>query len=310
MSQPSRKETAYDSFANVDKVVNKPIMGSDGAASWQSFRNDVGYRGSVAPSLQVKKSDRLGTGFTNVEEERAHDNKIRKAAGDAEVGAGYVNFKRKITAEDAKLSKENKRIQERQRPADKEYFIQSGGEFKGYKYDYIFTTRDGRTGYYWDGTDSIKKLSGIDTEHSDIVCQVTAENSGEQDHSTAEKPKKKKKSSKLAEPIINRIPNIDILSPREMVANAIRLRQEAMSKPPGWLVQESSLPEGWREARDLNSNKIYYYHQLSGQRQWEKPSGSVAEALLPEGWSVAKDASTGKDYFYHINGETKWDRPT
>ena len=309
MSQPSRKETAYDSFANVDKVVNKPIMGSDGAASWQSFRSDVGYRGSVAPSLQVKKSDRLGTWFVSVEEERAHDNMIRKAAGDVEVGAGYVNFKRKITAEDANLSKKNKRIQERLRPAEKEYFIQSAGEFKGYKFDYVFTTRDGRTGYYWDGMDSIKKLSGIETD-SDKVYQVTAENSGEQDPSTAEKPKKKKKSAKLAEPILTSIPTTGIMSPREMVANAIRQRQEAMSKPPGWLAQESTLPEGWQQARDLHSNKIYYYHQLSGQRQWEKPSRSVVETPLPEGWKTAKDASTGKDYFYHINGETKWDRPT
>ena len=82
-------------------------------------------------------------------------------------------------------------------------------------------------------------------------------------------------------------------------------------RPPGVLLHPiHPLPLGWQQASDPVSHTVYYYHEESGQRQWEIPREPSKESSLPEGWSSAKDASTGKEYYYHINGETKWERPT
>jgi hypothetical protein len=31
-------DKSFDAFKKVDELVSKPVLGSDGAASWQSFR--------------------------------------------------------------------------------------------------------------------------------------------------------------------------------------------------------------------------------------------------------------------------------
>ena len=324
-SKKTNRDAAYDSFANVDKLVNKPVLGSDGAASWQAFRLTTGTTNrqtsscSGAPTLQVKRNDRLGTGLASIEDERAHDNAIRMAAGDGLVGAGYVNFKQKITAEEVRKGKETKRIQKRQRPEDKEYFLQTGGQFQGHKFDYVFTTKDGRTGYYWDGMDSLNQLNGVVvTPYSKTGSQGSTEecsNSGtDQQEVVEQQPRKKKKKSKSAESVqavattTTTIPS-DSMNHREIVANAIQKQLDAMNRPPGWL--ESSLPQGWQQTMDPTSQKIYYYNDKTGLRQWEKPTiAHLVETPLPDGWKCANDASTGKEYYYHANGETKWERPT
>lgn len=322
------KDSSYDSFATVDKLVNKPILGSDGAASWQTFRSSnpllskKKQSSSGAPSLQVKQKDRLGTGFITLEQERENDNRIRKQAGDVPVGAGYVHFQRKPT-EDASISKQNKRIRARVRPDEQEYFLHTEGIFQGYKFDYIFTTRDGRTGYYWDGTDSLDKLNGTTKMvPKNNVKNKNASNhtSSHQDPSISEQPRKKKtktatfvNDSASTPNIGNNTTNSTSMSSNhyEIVERAIRKRQEAMIRPPDVLLQPTHpLPFGWKQASDPASQTVYYYQEESGQRQWEMPRESSKEISLPDGWSSAKDASTGKEYYYHSNGETKWERPT
>ena len=62
------------------------FIGSDGALAWKKFRdeNKQARKGGVfAPNLPMKRSDRLGTGFKSVEEERLLENEIRKKSGNA-----------------------------------------------------------------------------------------------------------------------------------------------------------------------------------------------------------------------------------
>lgn len=224
---------------------------------------------------------------------------------------GYTVFKKKNQAEEAAARKKRKRIEDRIRPDDKKYFIPSE-TFDGSKFDYVFTTRDRGTGYYWDGMDSVKRLkSGGDVDGdvvNDDVNAATTETTTQVD-----KPKRKQKKKKQASaPIIVDDPN----NPMEQVAEAIRRRNESLNATPSALL---GLPSGWEVARDESSGKSYYYCRATGQRQWEKPTAPAAStkalevtntAPLPEGWSVAKDASTGKEYYYNSKGETKWERPT
>jgi len=303
-------KSSYNAFKSVDELVAKPVIGSDGAASWQNFRKDnVHQSKSVAPNIPLKRADRLA-GITSLEEERTREQEIRKEAGKAGESEGYTVFKRKNEAEEAAARKKRKQIENRVRPDEKKYFI-SAPTFEGWKFDYVFTTRDRGTGYYWDGTDSVKKMNGTGDfpEESEQIKEVKAGDIAQ------EKPKKKKKRKKkhaATAPVIVDDPN----NPMEQVADAIRRRNEALSAPPSALL---GLPSGWETATD--SGKTYYFCRATGERQWQRPTAPAAASSsqsacqataappLPPGWSVAKDESTGKEYFYHNNGETRWERP-
>lgn len=287
---------SYDAFSSVDKLVAKPVVGSDGAAAWQDFRKEtkMSAHKSVAPSMPLKKTDRLSA--ASFREERLVEDQVRKETGDAAVGEGYTTFRRKNTAEEAASRKKRKQIQNRIRPDEKKYYI-AATAFEGWKFDYVFTTRDRGTGYYWDGHDSIKKLNGEE------LAEATTEASGEVVVEQDEKPKRKKKKQKqAAAPVAVDDPN----NPMEQVANAIRRRNEALhAAPPG-------LPAGWEVATDSSSGKTYFFCRATGERKWDRPTAATSAINappLPPGWSVAKDAITGKEYFYHISGETKWERP-
>jgi hypothetical protein len=287
---------SYDAFSSVDKLVAKPVVGSDGAAAWQDFRKEtkMSAHTSVAPSMPLKKTDRLSA--ASFGEERLVEDRVRNETGEAAVGEGYTTFRRKNTAEEAASRKKRKQIENRIRPDEKKYYI-AATAFEGWKFDYVFTTRDRGTGYYWDGHDSIKKLNG---EELPEATEASSEVVMEQD----EKPKRKKKKEKeAAAPVIVDDPN----NPMEQVANAIRRRNEALHAAP------LGLAAGWEVAVDPSCGKTYYFCRTTGERQWDRPTAasSTAAALsLPPGWSVAKDASTGKEYFYHTSGETKWERPS
>lgn len=293
--------SAYDAFAAVDNVVAKPVLGSDGAASWQEFRKGTKelQRESVAPSLQVKKADRLGSGLATLEEERSHERKIRVEGGEAALGSGYTTFKRKHDAEEAAEKKRRKLIEKRIRPEKKPYFHASE-TFGGWRFDYVFTTRDRGTGYYWDGTDSLKKLNGLEDlpepspEPSEGGAQVEA--SAKDAGSALKRKTKGKKHSPTV--VINNDPN----NPLEQVANAIRRRNEAMKQPPAGL---ACLVNGWETASDPSTGKTYYFNRSTGQKQWNPPAGQ-----LPEGWKSATDVATGELYFFHSDGTTTWVRPT
>lgn len=313
-------KSSFNAFKSVDDLVAKPVIGSDGANSWQNFQKEAKHimttSQRVAPNLPLKRADRLA-GITSVQQERQREEEIRKESGKAGESTGYTVFKRKNEAEEAMARKKRTQIEKRIRPDEKKYFI-SAPTFEGFKIDYVFTTRDRGTGYYWDGMDSLKKLNGQGDDFP------TDETSGDKDAKGSpavkheEKPKKKKrKKDKVAPVIVN-----DQTNPMEQVADAIRRRNEKLNGPPSALL--GLLPRGWEAATDP-SGRIYYFCRASGERQWDRPTvpalivGSsagvaVADATsnlneLPAGWKVARDG-TGKEYYYDTNGETRWDRPT
>lgn len=220
------------------------------------------------------------------------------------MGAGYTEFKRKHDAEEAAARKKQRRIEQRIRPKEKKYFIEAA-TFEGWKFDYVFTTREGRgTGYYWDGMDSLKKLKGI--EDFPAEEEKAPEKEGDtNDSNGVEKKKKKKKGKKRKSsgPVFVDDPN----NPLEQVARAIQKRQAALQSLPSQL-----LPSGWDKAQDPTTGKPYYFNKTTGERQWDPPlkHRKQQEAPLPDGWSMAKDESSGKTYYYNGDGETRWERPT
>jgi YHS domain-containing protein len=310
-SSKTSSKNSFDAFAQVDDLVSKPVLGSDGAASWQEFRKDhKSDRPSAAPKAPLKKLDKLGTGLTTWDAERSHEENVRKQAGQATVGAGYTNFKKKNAAEEATQRKKIKQIEARIRPDDKEYFIPVK-TFEGWKFDYVFTTRPDRgTGYFWDGMDSIKKLRG---ELQDEVVEEEEDQNSDRRNKEAplddSKPKKKKRK-KLAGPVIVEDPN----NPMEQVAKLLQQRKQALAG-----AGDPSLPAGWEATLDATSGKTYYFCRATGERSWEKPTAPPTAANttsdqkdkdgLPEGWQSAKDATTGKTYYYHSSGETRWETP-
>lgn len=305
-------QSSFDAFSKVDSIVSKPVLGSDGAASWQDFRKDVktsNHRHSSAPKAPLKKLDRLGAGFTSWEDERSHEDKMRKKAGHAETGAGYTNFKKKNSVEEAAERKRIKSVEAKIRPEDKEYFIPAQ-TFQGWKFDYIFTTRPDRgTGYFWDGMDSIKQLRGELPEENETGESRGKKREGGDDTPEAngenQKPKKKHRKKKAGPVIVS-----DPTNPLEQVAAVLEKRNQMASAG-------GALPAGWEATQD-GTGKTYYFNRSTGERSWTKPvlpEENVAQDTdkdepLPEGWSVAVDKASGKSYFYHANGQTRWDKPT
>lgn len=84
--------TAYSVFAEVDELVSKPVLGTDGALAWQEFKKNTTSKGNSgitrsrgnAPQMPLKKADKLGTGLVSFSAERTNEENIRKAEGKAE----------------------------------------------------------------------------------------------------------------------------------------------------------------------------------------------------------------------------------
>ncbi|KAL3827550.1 hypothetical protein ACHAXA_002047 [Cyclostephanos tholiformis] len=325
-------KSSFSAFNEVDESVAKPVLGSDGAARWQDFKSKskLDTKFSVAPAMPLKKLDRaLGT--KSIRDEQANEAKIRREAGDREAGAGYLVFKRKTDAEEVAERKRAKLVMDRVRPDDVPYFLEAAS-FEGYKFDYVFTTRDTRgTGYYWDGMDSLRKELGQPPTYT------STESGNDDEIATKNKPKKKKK--KIREP--ESTPESDEFNPMEQVAQAMLRRMQAMGGPPSSLLgvanrladaaalgadsselelvankaHQSLEPEliaaGWETAKDPNSGKIYYFRRSTNERSWRKPDPPKTNysEQLPDGWRSAKDQSSGKVYYYHMSGKTSWDKP-
>ena len=349
-SSSSKPSSSYDAFSQVDKLVSKPVLGSDGAASWQEFQSSdkskqsyYQNRQSSAPRAPLKKADKLGTGFSTWEAERDHESQVRKESGHANVGDGYTTFKKKNSSEEAALRKKNKQIEARIRPDDKEYYIPCK-TFEGWKFDYVFTTRPPSygTGYFWDGMDSIKKLRGElpSSESSQLPSSSSSSSALEAtaiitttdntDDGEVVKPKKKKRKKAVAGPTIIEDPN----NPMEQVAAAIRKKQAERLNASG----HPSLPPGWEMAVDPSTGKSYYFCRATGERRWEAPDSTSSttstsatdnnststsalqpsssslspESGLPYGWMSAVDPTTGKTYYYKADGtgERTWEKPT
>lgn len=340
----STKKSSYAAFNEVDESVAKPVLGSDGAARWQDFqvRSNVSTTfSSVAPSMPLKKLDRV-LGTKCMHDEHLNEAKIRKEAGHRVSGSGYTEFKRKTGVEEIAERKRAKLVIDRIRPDDAPYFFEAE-TFEGYKFDYVFTTRDTRgTGYYWDGMDSLRKELGqpstfTTTTTTDVV-----------DEETSKKSKSKKKRRKERES--EYIPEIDEFNPLEQVSQAILRRKHAMEAPSSKLLaivanntkaadaaalgadssvfemalytalqsplEPDFVADDWDSATDPTSGKVYYFNQSTNERSWEKPESvpkpakqNNAEENLPDGWKSATDQSSGKLYYYHTSGETSWKKP-
>ncbi len=264
---------------------------------------------------------------------------MRKEAGDREVGAGYTTFKRKQDHEEIAAAKRKKLILERVRPDDVPYFLKAE-TFEGYKFDYIFTTRDRGTGYYWDGMDSMRKELGIEPTYAKEMETKIEGDVNETSKSNTKSKKKKRKKSEHVIAVIESDPN----NPMEQVAQAILRRKQALDAPPTALLGVSQTavdavalgagagavqlastsankalePElvaaGWEAALDPKSGKIYYFRRSTNEQSWEKPKitkpqPAMEQSNLPDGWKSATDPNSGRVYFYDTSGNTSWEKP-
>ena len=340
----SKIRSSFDAFSKVDELVSKPVLGSDGAASWQSFRNDNSHasnhnRSSNAPKAPLKRADKLGTGFSTWDEEREHEGKVRKDAGHAKTNAGYSIFSNKkdeSAVEEAKSRKRKANVEARIRPDDKEYFIPSK-TFEGWKFDYVFTTRNGpnNTGYWWDGMDSINKENGelknYETEtNTNTTTTTNSSSSGttkaidNNNDISASKSKKKRKRKKIVGPTFIHDPN----NPMEQMQAILQQRNQKLMGITSSSTNSTdrNLPSGWETAKDPSTGNTYYFHRASGNRSWEKPNANNASSesistkdhedkggseklQLPVGWKSAVDQASGKTYYHHTNGKTTWTKP-
>ncbi|KAL9181399.1 hypothetical protein ACHAXT_010204 [Thalassiosira profunda] len=314
-------KSSFSAFKDVDESVAKPVLGSDGAARWQDFRgaNKLPVSAGSAPHAPMKKLDRaLGT--KSIKDERATEAKVRREAGDREAGSGYTVFKRKSDHEENAERKRKK-------------LVLQADEFEGYKFDYVFTTQESRgTGYYWDGTDSMRKELGL---------PPIVEGAGDEDAVADAEPKKEKKRKKKRKKA--EVPEADQFNPMEQVAQAMMRREQAMGAPltsqtemtntissdaaalgaktnaflpaPAAAAKQTKLePElvaaGWECTKDPTSGKTYYFRRSTDERSWTKPAiPKSAEGDLPPGWKATKDATSGKAYYYHTSGKTSWEKP-
>mmetsp|Transcript_2556 Transcript_2556/g.4642 ORF Transcript_2556/g.4642 Transcript_2556/m.4642 type:complete len:323 (-) Transcript_2556:703-1671(-) len=314
---------SYDAFSAVDSLVAKPVFGSDGAASWQQFRADRGpssNSSSAAPALPLKKTDRVGLG--SLEKERENESAVRRAAGDAPVGAGYTHFTQKgDSLAEVEARKRKKQLEQRIRPDKARYYFPSE-TFDGWKKDYVFTRRERGVGYYWDGMDSLKEA--VNKTEGDIDAA-----DGDTEEGDLQKPKKKKrKKSQPVHPVLED----DAYNPMEQVAQAILRRKQALEMGAvSGLAETSSVSKtpAWEKAVDPNSGRTYFFQRSTGKRTWQKPAGfqeattestnsaavttdnnSNGNEALPDGWKSANDATTGKVYYYNSSsGKTSWEKP-
>ena len=338
------ERNAYSAFSSVDDVVAKPVFGSDGAASWQEFKKKDAAGSSffnqhkrpwkelVAPGIPMKKSDRLGTGFSTLSEERANERKVREENGDAALGSGYTSFQRRQNDDDdnditeAMAKKRAKMITDRIRPDEVTYYIQTD-TFDGWKEDYIFTTRHRGIGYYWDGMDSLKKQLGLvsvtpcknDTKNdnnnnkSEEISKKKKTIIGQDDDKTNKKKKKKKQNKKY-----QKSQDLsDLISPMDQVANAIRRRNEAVMGTTSLLTSSTMSNVQAVEMAALTGNTValssIYTSKSNNASKLTAPQQSQQSQqpqLSDHGWEEANDPATDKTYYFQRStNKRQWENP-
>jgi hypothetical protein len=302
------KIDSFSAFASVDALASKPVLGSDGAASWQEFRQSKtsGFVSKgTAPHIPLKRADKLGTGFKSIDEERRNEKKVREEGNDAEMNSGYTTFKRKHDRAEIEERKRRKLIEERVRPDKVKYYIPAE-TFEGWKEDYIFTTRDRGTGYYWDGMDSLKKLKGIEDStstsgQSGNTNEVDSSKQSNSDSKKQKKKKKKKKDKKDANQSSQAIEE-DTNNPMEQVLNAMRRRTEILTRPPG--SSNQILMETRAALTGTISSSTVQNLEMANDNQ------NMATELAKYNWEIATDPSSGKVYYFsRKTGERQWDSP-
>jgi len=302
-------KSSYSAFSDVDDLVSKPVLGSDGAATWQDFKKDNSnvFRKpgisdvSTAPIVPIKRSDKLGTGLKTREEEYANEKQIRKNTGNNPMGQGYTSFKRRVDTNEVQRNKQEQLIKDRVRPENMRYFV-SEETFQGWKEDYIFTTRDRGTGYYWDGMDSINTLMSKTTKRS--IGSIGEEDKEKKQidpigdtHDT--NPKKKKKKKKKKQTDLPCTIGDDCKNPFDQVTNALRRRNEIRSRPPA-SVKCSAI--------------VTTIDTVALTGRVGTPSFSnkeQSEVVAPSAtWEHAKDSLSGREYYFcRSTGKTCWNNP-
>jgi WW domain len=309
-------------MSTVDALVSKPVLGSDGAARWQTFQQDTGRTiesRETAPKAPLKKNDRL-QGSTTWQDERTMEVRAREESGAVPLHSGYTYFK---SGSSAALTQEQKRVRDRIRPEEAEYYI-AASTFEGFKFDHVFTTRDRGTGYYWDGMDSWKRLQkslagmqnddieatgavGITdsdaiagTKHTRDDNDDTNDDNNKLDTGNELAKKKSRKKGLAPVTIVS-----DANNPVEQVHKAQQRQQQI----------QASLPPGWQAALDSSQQKYYYFNRSTGERTWEHPQaskqGATAPNDLPEEWQAVTDAASQKVYYYNTTTrETRWTKPS
>ncbi|KAF7127910.1 hypothetical protein RHSIM_Rhsim11G0071400 [Rhododendron simsii] len=86
--------------------------------------------------------------------------------------------------------------------------------------------------------------------------------------------------------------------------------------PSTQTVSLGKLPLGWFEAKDPTSGAAYYYNEISGKSQWERPveiessSKPRSTLLLPEDWQEVLDETSGQKYYHNTKTlVSQWERP-
>lgn len=308
-----KASSSYSAFASVDAAAAKPIMGSDGAASWQEFRKDKKISTiskGTAPHAPLKKADKLGTGFKSIDEERRHEEKVRREGNDAAMNSGYTTFKRKHDKGEMEERKRRKLIEERIKPDKVKYYFPAA-TFEGWKEDYIFTTRERGTGYYWDGMDSLKKLRGESVGPSNALNNNVQVDPGElyseitnaETKSKKKKSKKSKKEKRDAAQSSHHVIEDDVNNPMEQILNAMRRKTEILNLPPG------SNSQILHETEAALTGTISSTSKLQNLESTNDDEKLVAELAIYD-WEVATDPNSGKRYYYsRKTGETQWNNP-
>jgi hypothetical protein len=70
---------------------------------------------------------------------------------------------------------------------------------------------------------------------------------------------------------------------------------------------------GWVETKDIRSGEPYYYNELTGASQWEKPTelggAGAGDADSVAAW-IELEHGTGETYYYNtVTGQSSWDDP-
>jgi hypothetical protein len=219
------------------------------------------------------------------------------------------------------------------------YFLKvESGTFEGYKFDYVFTTRDNGTGYYWDGLDSSRQLqgNGDDNEtrtHADGTAESTVTDTNDETipNNTTKKPKKKKKKKKTPATTAAALIPIEDMSPANNLAmesavmNAMKRRNEYLVKhshqqhpqlssqpqhthtPLALGTTKSNADKALAERAILmgettiaTAAKTSSIHQFKPDTCTGTATGTtlLQQELAKQGWEMAKDQSTQKPYYF------------
>lgn len=213
------------------------------------------------------------------------------------------------------MKKKKKMIESRIRPDDVPYFIPTP-IFKGWKKDYVFTTRDSYgTGYYWDGMDSARESLGLPVHW--LVEPPEGDDNNEA-HDVSHKRKKKRSINTTNEVSTSNNPLEQVMNAIARVNNLTTINSTTIvpggNEQPNYTDGSNNslaMSSGWVTAQDPSSGKTYFYHTQTKETRWDCPIASAGKTVeaLPSGWSIARDKS-GKEYYYHMNGQTTWDRPS